>query len=542
MKKHILHWKTVFIISILFLIVLLFQVLKSDFMALPDSGFSRGIQLDTIKIASGYNSYIQEHFTTAVNKDRLYLIASSTDGLQVKVFDNEAQLLDSFSLPDYKGFTKIKADFIGNDLVLNTFTASSSEFLSLKIDLDSKTASEEKRAIIEEHRALELAPTFILYGTEEALKLTTLSHSFELAQPKYLETLAYTFDSEDNSLWVAYTEFIDAQYQLNVKHLSKDYQVLADYKALYSYNTSGSDKPSELAIHVKGEELQILSVLKNQKAGVNAAYLIKLPKDKSAEASVKIFNAYNYALQPQFYDFDMGTQLIISSKTSIGKVEIGANGSFENLILLAPDLESAKSLTKNTTPSLLPEVNPIGDFNYLCYVQINQGIGRIYLSSDKPSLVEKSKHSSFSENMNILMTTLTTFLPLSYIGLIAEAYVLTPVMVVIVLLSMFFLTWAERNSTKLLLAAIALHMLAKNFFIYKHIVQSPDVFNNFPGFLNSPIKLFIWGFAMSASALYCLWDYRTRHNNAHYLLQYFVFNLIDLTLFTMLFTPYYLLI
>ncbi len=511
-------------------------------MALPDSGFSRGIQLDTIKVASGYDSYIQEHFTTAVNQDKLYLIASSTDGLQIKIFDSQAQLLDSFLLPNYKGFSKIKADFMGNNLILNTFTANSNEFLSLTIDIDSKKATEEKKAIIEDHRALVLASDFILYGTDDLLKLTTLSSTFELARPKYLETLAYTIDPEDNSLWVTYTEFVDAQYQLNVKHLSKDYQVLADYQSLYSFNTSGSDKPSELAIHTRGNELQILSVLRNQKMGVNAAYLIKMPKDKSSEPSVKIFNAYNYALQPQFHDFDKGTQLIISSKTNIGKVEIGANGSFENLILLSPDLESAQALTKSTTASLLPQISKIGDFNYLCYVQVSQGIGRIYLSSDKPSLIERSMHSSFNENANILMTTLTTFLPLLYIGLIAEAYVLTPVMIVVILISMFFLTWAERNSTKLLMAAIALHLAAKNFFIFKHIIQSPEVFSNFPNFLNSPLKLFMWGIAMSASALYCLWDFRKRHTHSHYLLQYFVFNLIDLTLFTMLFTPYYLLI
>jgi hypothetical protein len=140
------------------------------------------------------------------------------------------------------------------------------------------------------------------------------------------------------------------------------------------------------------------------------------------------------------------------------------------------------------------------------------------------------------------MTTLTTFLPLSYIGLIAEAYVLTPVLIVIVMISMFFLTWAERNGNKLLLASILIHMAAKNYFILKHIIQSPEVFNNFPNFLNSPLKLFMWGALMSASALYCVWDYRRKHTHAHYLHLYFVFNLIDIIFFTMLFTPYYLLV
>ena len=257
---------------------------------------------------------------------------------------------------------------------------------------------------------------------------------------------------------------------------------------------------------------------------------------------MKVFNAYNYALQPQFFDFPKGTQLIISSKTNIGKVEIGANGSFENLILLSQDYESAQSLTKNTIPSLQSQMQKIGGYHYLTYIQIKQGSGHILLSSDMPELIDRSTRSSFGENFGLLMTTLTTFLPLSYIGLIAEAYILTPVMGVVVLISMFFLTWAERNSTKLLITAIVIHMAAKNYFIFRHIVQSPEVFNNFPGFLDSPFKLFLWGAAMSCSALFCLWQFRKKHPHTHYFYQYFVFNLIDITYFTMLFTPYYLLI
>lgn len=540
--NKLLNWKSIFSITVLFLVFMLFQVFKTDFMALPDSGFSRGIELDTIKIDSGYENYMREHYATAVYQDRLYLISSDIEGLHVKVFDAQATLMDAFTLPDYKGFTKLKASVSGDNLILNTFTSSNNECSRLTIHLNTKTATKEMSHTIPDYRALLLTPDYTLYSTDEALKLVSVDQSIDIAQPDFLETLTLTLDPEDKSLWIAYTEFVDGQYHLNLKHLDKSYHTLGDFQDFYTFNASGSDKPSELTLHVSNGQVQILSVLKNQKMGINTAYVLRVPQQQIKEPDVKVFNAYNYSLQPQFFDFNDGAQLIISSKTSIGKVEIGANGSFENLILLSKDFESAQSLTKSTLPSLQSQMHQIGDHHYLTYIQIKQGVGKILLSSDKPELVERSKHSNLGENLSLLMTTLTTFLPLSYIGLIAEAYILTPVMAIIVLISMFFLTWAERNSTKLLITGIVIHMAAKNLFIFRHIVQSPEVFSNFPSFLDSPLKLFLWSAAMSCSALYCLWHFRKKHPNTHYFYQYFVFNLIDITYFTMLFTPYYLLI
>ena len=76
--NKLLNWKSIFSITVLFLILMLFQVLKSDFMALPDSGFSRGIELDTIKIDSGYENYIRDHYTTTTYQDRLYIMSLLT--------------------------------------------------------------------------------------------------------------------------------------------------------------------------------------------------------------------------------------------------------------------------------------------------------------------------------------------------------------------------------------------------------------------------------------------------------------------------------
>lgn len=540
--KRIFHWKSVFGLSVAFLIFLLFQVLKADFMALPDSGFSRGILLDKIQIEEGYENYTSEHFTSLVKNNELYLISSDSNGLHIKIFDPNAKLKKSFTLKEYKSFSKINAHFSGNQLVVNTFKKDTRSWLSLNISIKDQSATVEFEKKLPDSRALLLASNLVLVGTDDALTLITPTKEIHLARPQFLETLAYVKDSTDDTLWVAYTEFIDSQYQLNVKHLDKNFNTLSDIKPVYVFGSGGASKPHELSMIAAKGELQIISVITDAKSGVNTAYLLRAPKTDLKQLSVLNFNAYTYALEPHFYSTDVGTQLIIATKTNIGRVELGANGTFQNLITLDLDLKQAKSLTKSTAPALSPQMNQMEPYHYLCYLHINQGVGKIMLSSNNPILVKESLKSSLSENVNLLMTALTTFLPLSYIGLIVQVYVLTPVLVVVVLLSMFYLTWAERNGNKLLIAAILIHLAAKNYFMIHHILKSPDVFSNFPAFLDSPIKLISWGLVMSLSSIYCLINFRRTHPHSHYLFQYFFFNLLDIILFTMLFTPYYLLV
>lgn len=541
MKKRLFHWKSVFFLSVLLLIILLFQVLKNDFMALPDSGFSRGILLDQVDIPKGYDAYYSDYFVSLVKNNTLYLISSDVNGLTIKSFDSSAKQIDAFTLTEYKSYSKLKAHFEGNQIVLNTYNAQTSDLVFITIDLQKKQASIEHQLKLKDHRILTLAPQFVLYGTDDALILDTITKKITVANPQYIETLAYTIDSNDNSIWIAYTDYVDSRYQLNLIHLDSNFKILSNSPSLFNFNAGGATKPQELTLQINENQLNMLSVIKDNKSGVNTAYLLTAEKTHPSVITSKFFNAYTYSMQPTFYNTPKDTQLIISTKTNIGRVEIGANGSFQNLVTLDLDLNEIKSLTKSTTVTLSPQMNEIGDYNYLCYLQINQGLGKIMLSSNHPEIIQSSKKSTLDENINLLMTSLTTFLPLSYISLIVEAYVLTPVMVVMILLSMFFLTWSERNGTKLIILAIGIHMMFKNLFIVNHMIQSSETLAHFPVFLNSPLKLLGWELLLTLSSLYCLWNYKKQHPNTHYLMQYLFFNLIDVTLFTMLFAPYYLL-
>ncbi len=542
MLKKLISWKSTFTISILFLVYLLFLVLKTDFMALPDSGFSRGINLNQVGVGSNYKDYYADHYFSLTDNNNLYVVSTDEKGLKISTFNTKTELLDEFTLPEFKSFDQIYAYFEGDFLIVNSYTEPNRTWNLIQIDLKLKKAVLEKSEVIEETRSLALNRDFILYATEENLKISNAKKTWVLDKPKYLETLAYEQDPKDGTHWIAYTEYIDGEYYLNLKHLDKQFNTLLDYKPYFIFGAGGSITPHELSLDISDDKIQALSVNTDKKSGVNMCYYISSKLSDPKNVTSQYFSSYTYSLQPTFYEKDNQTKLIISTKTNIGRVEIGSEGSFQNLVTLDESMDQVLSLTKSTTPTMAPQMHRIGDFYYLTFLQINNGIGKIMLSSNDPYLIEKSQHSSLSENTNLLMTVLTTFLPLSYIGLVVEAYVLTPVLFVVVLISMFWLTWSERNGNKLLALSIAIHVVVKNYFMINHIFKSPEIFNNLPGFLNSPLKLFGWGALFTAVALYCLYDYEKKNPKTHYLMKYLIFNLIDIIFFTMLYTPYYILV
>lgn len=542
MLKKLINWKSIFTISIIFLVYLLFQVLRSDFMALPDSGFSRGLYLDQVSVGSDFKDYYADHYFSLSKNDNLYVLSTDEKGLKVSTYNTKIELVDQFTLSEFKSYDKLFAYFDGEALIVNSYTEPTRTWNLIHIDLNQKKGNIEKSEVVEDARAITLSQDFILYGTEDFLKISNAQKTWILDKPKYLETLDYFKDPKDGTHWIAFTEYIDGEYYLNLKHLDKYFNTLLDFKPYYIFGAGGSITPHELSLNISNNKIQMLSVNTDKKSGVNMCYYISSSLSDPKNVTSKYFSSYTYSLQPTFYEKDRQTKLIISTKTNIGRVEIGSKGSFQNLVTLDEKMDQILSLTKSTTPTMAPQIHKIKDQYYLTFLQINNGIGKIMISSDDPYLIQKSQHSSLSENMNLLMTVLTTFLPLSYIGLVVEAYVLTPVLFVVVLLSMFWLTWSERNGNKLLALSIGIHILVKNYFMINHIFKSPEVFSNLPSFLNSPLKLFGWGALFTLIALYCLYDYSKKHPRTHYLMKYCVFNLMDLLFFTMLYTPYYILV
>ena len=314
---------------------------------------------------------------------------------------------------------------------------------------------------------------------------------------------------------------------------------------LQRFSGSNSMLPSEIALFVHQDHIYSTTVFKDQKSGTNYVYLFDGLMDASKPFKMTQFTSKNYSLFPTYYLRDNQVMIALSSDTSIGRVDLQTSGDeFINLVTRKINEMTYTSLTNTIHPSIKPIFFELKSestnetYQYFVSTEISKNESKMYLSSNRPELIEKSLKITGNEILDLTMTTLTTFIPLSYVGLILEVYILVPVLIMVLIISMFYINWAERNGNKLLQFSLLLHIISKIIFVNSKIIGQTERLNGFPFFLNSPFKVYLWGTALTVIAIYCFLDFNKRNRGAHYLKSYFFFNVVDLIFFVMMYTPY----
>lgn len=539
--KLLRKWQSYVTVGVILSIYLLYAVLKVDYMSLPDSGLSRGIETKSYPAGEAFVDFYTKTYSITSDGEKLYSLTVSSDGLNLDILGPSLEVYETYTFEALKGHFAISSRKQGDYLVISCYDPKVSRLEFYALNLVDHSLKLESNFTLTDVRAWTLTPDALLYADETHLIRQTQSIKTELASSTFAESIAVS-TLEDGSQLVGFTQYLDSQYQLDLIDLSPSGQVLNYRPSYFVFGAGGAVKPTELELKVDANEVHVISVIKDQKSGVNIVYWLKSMKSASKAHDFKTFNAYTYSLSPLFYkDKNAQLEVIMTARTSIGRVELGSEGSFQNLITTDSSLALTKSMTKSTKPAINPQWLEVDANHYLFYMQTEKSVSHLMVASDKPELIKLSQKASVIEMFNLLMTTLTTFLPLMYVSLIVEVYVLTPVLIAVVFISMFKLTWAERHGKEMLVISIALHLLTKVYFIYQHIIVNQELMGNLPNFLDSPFKFVLWATLMTLLTLGAFRAFHKDHPKRHYLQQYIFFNLVDIVLFTMLYAPYYLL-
>lgn len=540
--KWLKKWQTYAIVGIILSIYLLYAVLKVDYMSLPDSGLSRGIEIKNYPAGSDFSDFYTKTYSVTSDSDKLYALSISSEGLNLDVLGPSLEVYETHFFEALKGHYEIASKKQGDYLTISCFDPKTNRLEFYALNLMDHSLKLESNYTLSDVRAWALTPDALIYTDEGHLIRQTQSAKTELASSRFSESIAILNLENSNEQLIGFTQFIDSQYQLDLVKIDQNGKVLNYIPNYFVFGASGAVKPTELELGISGDKLNIISVIKDSKSGVNIVYWLNSNLTASKAVDFKTFNAYTYSLSPLFYLDDRAKlQLIMTARTSIGRVELGSEGSFQNLISTDDTLSEAKSMTKSTRPAINPQWLEIDKNHYLFYTQTEKGMSHLMVASDKAQLIELSQKASFGEMISLLMTTLTTFLPLMYVSLIIEVYVLTPVLIAVVFISMFKLTWAERHGKEMLLISLGLHLATKIYFIYQYVIVNQALMGNLPNFLNSPLKFLFWATVMTGLSIASFRAFHKAAPNRHYLQQYIFFNLIDIILFTMLYAPYYLL-
>lgn len=535
-------WQTFAVIGMLLSIYLLYAVLKVDYLSLPDSGLSRGIEIKNYPAGTDFSDYYTKTYSITNDSDKIYALSISSEGLNLDILGPSLEVYENYFFESLKGHYEIASKKQGDYLMLSCFDPKTNRLEFYALNLMDHSLKLESNFTLADVRAWTLTPDAFIYTDETHLVRQTQTEKTELAPSKFAESIALVDLEDSETQLIGFTQFIDSQYQLDLVTIDEKGEVLSYRPNYFVFGAGGAVKPSELELGISDNQLHVISVIKDQKSGVNIVYWLKGGLGASKADTFKNFNAYTYSLSPLFYkDVEGHLQLVMTAKTSIGRVELGSEGSFQNLIRTDEALTDAKSMTKSTKPAINPQWLELDGQHYLFYTQTEKGLSHLMVASDKPQLIALSQKVSLGETISLVMTTLTTFLPLMYVSLIIEVYVLTPVLIAVVFISMYKLTWAERHGKEMLMISLGLHLLTKLYFIYKYVIVNQTLMANLPNFLNGPLKFSFWAAIMTLLSLAAFNAFYKASPKRHYLQQYMFFNLIDIILFTMLYAPYYLL-
>ena len=542
MKRRI-HWKIIFSLTTLLLFSVLFMVLYIDLMKLPDSGFSRGIELIQFDITGDYEDYYAKNTFIVPEADSFLLTYADSSSVTTMKFDASGEPLNALKLNTSASVQNINGQRSVNEDSLNLFYKDRNQlFFEQSFSLKTGEPLRDAVLIVNNPRRAHLGSDHLLYANDHAIYLYYEGEHYKISEANYIETL--TSNHTGNRWYITFTYYDQTAYRQKLVVMNEFMEPLKEVE-LQKYVGSNSMIPSEIALFIHQNHYFSTTVLKDQKSGTNYVHMFDGPIDSSEQFDTTKFTSKNYSLFPTYYLKNNRVMIAFSFNTSIGRVDIQTSGGqFTNLVTSEVNEMSFNTLTNSIHPSIKPfffelRTEPSSNKNqYLVFSEISKGQSTLYLSSNHPELIEKSLNIKSKEIINLLLTTLTTFMPLSYLGLILEVYILMPILILVLIASMFYINWAERNGDKLLKVSILLHIIAKFIFVNSKIIGQTEKFENFPFFIDTPAEVFGWGIALTAIALYCFMDFSKRNKGTHYMKSYIFFNIIDLIFFIMLYTPY----
>lgn len=544
--KFIKHWGFVLSISVISLFLLLFFVLYFNWISLPNSGYSKGVELFSYKIGTNFEDYKKSAAQVISNKEGFYTFVNEKNNLLSYQYDSSGNFIKLKTFTTDLNHTHYTFSFENDLLSAKAFNTKTQSIDWINLSNDQTLLTYKPLIYIGSVEQLNLLSHAGLFYKDGFVYLTDFKKVKPIASAKYFESMLLKQDNE-GSHHVLITQFVDKGYILEHYKLSTNtfFNQMSNKELIPTHlielSTGSMYVPTEMDFIKWNNQYHYSVVIKDTKTGMNQ--LLWQTKDlmTNKDQAVKKMEP-GYFLHPTFY-LDRNQLLLAYNKgTSVGKVEIGSSHSvFENIVSTHFDtFSNYVEITKSIQPSIYPTFFEMNNQKFALYSRNQDGNVQVLMSSTHPEWIERGKALMTNEWINLILTTATTFLPLSYMALILEVYILTPVLVVIVLISMIKITWAERNGKKLLATSIILHTLAKSYFIFSKVINKPDVMSNFPEFLNAPYKIIIFGMLYTFVSLYCLFNYAKKHPEKHYLNLYVFFNLIDMLQFIMLFTPYYL--
>ncbi|MBS7526517.1 hypothetical protein KHM83_07490 [Fusibacter paucivorans] len=544
--RFLKSWQFILSISIIIAFSFLFSVLYQDATAFPKENWSRAVAIDRIENLEDSEAYYQSYFDIETDDSFIYIGQIVNDIFKLAVYNAQFDLINHYTYALSLNDEKVEQmSLVRSDSGFDLFIVLNKTLIRKSFNQDLKTMTSDD-IIASNIEQIVLKKQYAVYQIgDDFYNTNSLKQSFMFKRDD-VEGFDFDINPESQKLYLSLMTYHNGKYYANagIYDYASDQMVLNELKALKSPSAT---VPLEIESYYADANLYTIFSLKNTKYGQNLNNFLMLSGDTLQITADSEFSNNSYSPKFQFNSFNHQTVLTFNDLSFIGKTDVGSQAKSFNNILISPTFDM---ITTPLTNSQYYAPNKIlvnfNAYQYLISNEYANGVNTLYVNSNQPDLMIKSRHFSSDQFLSILFNSLT-YIPASLMALFAPLILLVfPVVIIILPIAIFKMSWAEKNQKKMLWIAIGVYLLSKVYYFYSN--HSDFIIANMglgaePYHIANAFNLILFGIFTSLISLGCLNYYTQRKINPYFINQFAFFyamELIQILFYFVIYTVMYL--
>lgn len=507
MKKY----KLIFIFTILLCLFFNVAINFSKHKELPSEGWSRNVAIKKFKVEN-HNSttYEKKYDSIRVHKDIPYYLYIEENKIFLNSFD--------------KDFNPV------------------SEIISFAID-DSELNQIDFNILSENN--------IYIYLLDKKKNLASYHFNGEEIIQNDIIIDVSSFKINNNNLYYVKSNDLYKNNELFKERISGKFDILEDLKNTYVLFVDKSSNSNEINLYSKESDLvyKIYSLPKTPNISIKNIYInvykekistfIQLSNSNNSETTIKsfIFDKYfpgniEKIMDKKIYCYNNSLQPY-NNKIIVSDID-NSFGAYPNLYIGNITDESNKRLSISKKIKFNVKYFSIGDFNYIKWDEFDNDSIVSNIASNNKFIIDKSLKIDSRKFIDIILTSLSSYLPLFYLILIPFTAFFIPVIIFVMIMSMFNLGKLENNVGKTLLSILLVHNLAKLAFFIRNVILNKDFILSLPVFLQNYLfvgGVFIILLILGIVFIRCL---RKEEENFHFFKYYIYYMILDILSFSMI--------
>lgn len=544
--KRLKDWRILLALGVIFSFGLLLMTMINDFYELPSDGFSKEVFLRHYEKNDLYEAYDEKCFASGAYAEGFYLLLNDRDKLIFETYSPEGTLHSSRVIGEgIPSIADISTELEENQLHyiywadqgLYAGSIDTEAGVSLGQELvDSGVDS----VVLHGSTVAYRKSSAYFYYSENAVPLFDDDTILQFDYTVYQDTLLITTVSRDGG------SFYSTYYRMNLSDgdISKN--------QVAPFITTNATKDAGNYLIVADDTVRSMSIFRDTRT--SSTYYKELVYDWNRPESYTL-NKFEMQDFPNFrYKAFQGDKVVMMMEqfTFVAKDELAsADSTYRNLVEVTDEsgTRSYRQLTKMKKSHPIYEFFKYHDEDYLVFNTISKeggsSVGSIYFASSDADVVKTSNVLTKDAFMQLFFGALTVLPAAFAVGFIPSMGFLFPVILMIMPLSMYKITWTEHHPEKLLGASMIVYLVSVLFGFYENatmiLAKTQVMAGSLPWHLKSVSSMYMMLIlTLSVSFLAQRW-YREKKPQASFMIHFGIMFICQSIFYIMLFHAYPLL-